>query len=84
MLDTRALVNPIRSIYVSKNTLDGELNVRISSSTLDVFKQKTSHIGVPYQVMLRNIIEAFNNGNLRIIADENTKNTIGGLYDVDR
>ena len=64
--------------------LDGDLRIRIASSDLDRFQKKSKNItGKPYQLMLREMIKAFNDGRLRIIPTEEQKSQLGELYNVD-
>lgn len=62
-------------------TLDGDLRMRISQKELEVFKQKAPRIsGKEYQVLVREMITAFNDGRLRIVQTEEQKRTHGELY----
>lgn len=66
-----------------KTTLDGDLRMRISQSELEVFQKKSERVtGKPYQLMLREMITAFNSGRLRITPTEEQKSKLGELYDV--
>lgn len=65
----------------NKEILDDDLRVRIDSQELAIFKQKSQRTtGKPYQLLLREIISAFNDGRLRIIPTEEQN---GELYDVN-
>ena len=64
-------------------TKDGDLRLRINSADLTTFKLKANEIGVPYQTLTRTFIEAFNQGNLRIIQSDEQKNLLGELYNVN-
>lgn len=64
--------------------LDGDLRMRISAQELNIFKKKSERVtGKPYQLLLREIITAFNDGRLRITPTEAQKSQLGELYDVN-
>ena len=59
------------------SNLDDNLRCRVDSRELEIFKQKSIRVtGKPYQLLVRELITAFNSGNLRIIAPEE----LGELY----
>ena len=67
-------------------SLDGDLRMRINQNELNIFTAK-SHRATdkPYQVLLREIVTAFNDGRLRIIPTEQQKTSLkslGELYNV--
>lgn len=67
-----------------KEVLDGDLRMRMSSKELEIFQQKAPRItGKDYQVFLREMITAFNDGRLRIELTEEQKREIGELYNVN-
>ena len=63
--------------------LDGDLRMRMSQQELIMFQQKSKRVtGKPYQLLLREMITAFNDGRLRIEPTEAQKSQLGELYNV--
>lgn len=61
------------------NTFDGALHIRVKQSELDIFIQKAERVtGKPYHVLVREMITAFNDDNLRIKPTE--EHHVGKLY----
>lgn len=63
--------------------LDDDLRLRIDSQVLAKFKRKTKRAGRPYQCLIREMIDAFNNGHLHItLTAEQLEqhNSLGDLY----
>lgn len=55
---------------------DDYLGIRMFKTDLDNFKIKTSNIGKPYHIMIRELIEAFNDDRLRIIPNDKQKESL--------
>ena len=65
----------------SNEVLDGDLRIRMSQQELDIFQKKSKRVtGKPYQLMLREMITAFNDGRLRIVPTEEQKSQLGEFY----
>lgn len=60
----------------SKESFDDLLTVKMYKSDLGKFKTKSKAFGKPYQIMLREIIEAFNNDRLRITPTDEQKESL--------
>lgn len=65
---------------LKSDTLDDDLRLRINGKELEIFQKKSSRAGKAYQVLLREMIHAFNDGRLRIIPTEEQKSELGELY----
>lgn len=61
-------------------TLDDNLRIRVSKEELEIFKRKSERLGKPYQLFLREVISAFNDGRLRIVSTTDQKTQMGELY----
>lgn len=61
------------------DVLDGNLRVKVSQRELDIFFTKCARMGIPGPHMIREIIGAFNEGNLKII--DPRKRELGDLYE---
>ena len=67
---------------MAEEELNDSLNVRVNSTELSTFKDKSIRsTGKPYQILVREIMEAFNDGRLRIIPTKDQKS--GELYNVN-
>lgn len=59
----------------TNTTLDDELRVRIKTTDLSKFIKKSEReTKKPYSVFIREIIQAYNDGNLRIVDSESKLN----------
>ena len=64
---------------IDKEVLDGDLRLRINQKELDIFIAKAKRsTGKDYQVLIREIVTAFNDGRLRIIPTKDQQD--GVLY----
>lgn len=52
---------------IKKDNFNDTLTVRINKNDMHAFKIKSSGLGKPYQVMIREILKAFNDDRIRII-----------------
>lgn len=69
------------SIEETNETLDGDLRMRISQQELDIFQKKSKRVtGKPYQLLLREMITAFNDGRLRIVPTAEQKRELKEIY----
>jgi len=69
------------AVKKSSKSLDADLRVRICERELKIFKKKSLRTtGKPYQLLVREVVAAFNDGRLRIKPTHSQKN--GELYDV--
>ena len=60
---------------------DTNLVVRVKSTALDTFKERSKLVtGKSYTVLTREIIDAFNEGRLRIVTTDEQKQLHGELY----
>ena len=70
---------------MAKEVLDGDLRIRANQKSLETFEKKSLAVtGKPYQMFIREIIDAFNEGRLRIIPTEEQKTQLGGFSAVLR
>jgi hypothetical protein len=69
----------------NNQSLNDNLHIRIGSDVLDTFKTKAFlATGKPHQLLIREIIHAFNEDRLRILPTEQQSKTLGELYNVTR
>lgn len=61
---------------IDKEDLNDNLAMRINKEDLDKFKEKSSNIGKPYHLMIREIVKAFNEDRLRIIPTSKQKESL--------
>lgn len=60
----------------SNKTLDGELRVRTDEKALNKFMKKSEkENSKPYQIFIREIIDAFNEDRLRIVKPDGQKSS---------
>jgi predicted DNA binding CopG/RHH family protein len=65
----------------NKDNLDDTLSIRVNSKELSIFKRKSERVtGKPYQLFLRELMSAFNDGRITIIATEEQKRELKDLY----
>jgi len=68
-------------LMLDDENFDSDLRVRITKQELETFKTKAKIVtGKPYQIFLREIVAAFNEGRLRIIPTEQQRKQLGDLY----
>ena len=59
-----------------KDNFDAYLAVRINKDDLDTFKTKSSGLGRAYQVVVRELVKAFNENRLQIIPTDEQKESL--------
>ena len=65
---------------VTKNKLSYNLSVMVDKIELNKFKNKSNSAGKPYQVMVREIITAFNDDRLKIVPTDGQKESLKKIY----
>lgn len=70
---------------MSDKVLNDDLRLRINADAKNTFIEKSKKItGLDYQIFIRQMVDAFNDGRLRIIPTEEQKEQqakLGDLYD---
>ncbi len=61
---------------VTKNKLSYNLSVMVNKDELNSFKDKSKSVGKPYQVMVRELIKAFNDDRLKIVPTNEQKESL--------
>ena len=61
---------------VEKYNFDENLAIRINKNDLNAFKTKSNSIGKPYQVMVRELLKAFNEDRIKIIPTNEQKQSL--------
>ena len=62
-------------------SLNDNINLRVNSDDKDLFIKSCEKKRVPYAMMLREMIEAINAGNLRIVVKKSEQTTIKGIHE---
>lgn len=65
-----------KASVIEKDYFDDNLAVRIFKNDLALFKRKCDDIGKPYQLMVREIVKAFNEDRVRIIPTDEQKESL--------
>ncbi len=58
------------------DNFDANLAIRINRDDLDTFKTKSTGLGKAYQVVVREVIKAFNENRLQIIPTNEQKESL--------
>ena len=61
---------------IERENLNDNLAVRINEDDLKTFKTKSRGLGKPYQVMMREIVKAFNDDRIKIIPTNEQKRSL--------
>lgn len=63
--------------------LDDRCHFRVNGSEFEIFKRKSERAGRDYQVLLREMMSAYNDGRLKIKLTETQQTATQELYDND-
>ena len=69
-----------KEVVMDKKEFDNTLAIRVFKKDLEKFKAKSEKINKPYQILIREMIQAFNEDRLKIIPTDEQKQSLETIY----